>query len=116
MGCHRGWRDCPQPPKEDQELELRAGSAGRMWEGLGNVEATVRMRGRAGEAQEMGKSSSFSEGLLRRGFPGSSAAWHVVKGAPGWVFGAEGTGRQRGGVHPAPLHRCAIFCLLCRRQ
>lgn len=103
-------------PKGGPRAGVESRLAGRMWEGLGNVEATVRMRGRAGEAQEMGKSSSFSEGLLRRGFPGSSAVWHVVKGAPGWVFGAEGTGRQRGGVHPAPLHRFAIFCLLCRRQ
>lgn len=52
----------------------------------------MRMRRGAGEARETG--------LLRGGFPGLSAAWRVAKGVPSQVFGAEGTGRQRGGVHP----------------
>lgn len=84
-------RLCPAP-KGGPRAEVEGRLEGRTREGLGNVEATVRMRGGAGEARETG--------LLRGGFPGLSAAWCVAKGVPSQVFGAEGTGRQRGGVHP----------------
>lgn len=61
----------------------------------------------------MGKSSSFSE-AAQEGLPGSSAVWHVVKGAPRLSLGLRGLeGKGSECTLPSTALQSSVSC---RRQ